>query len=65
MNINPEALGRLKRLASSARKKNDTQTNSGSHKNGVANKEEGLEPNPKQNKEEETNSGRGSSAGKT
>ena len=63
MNINPDAFGRLKRLASSALKKKNTPRNSGCDKGAEANKEEGLEKNPEQNKGEEANSDSGSSTG--
>ena len=62
MNVTPEVLGRLRRLASSVAKKNVTQRKGGSEKNGETNKED-LERNTNQNVENEANSGSGSSTG--
>ena len=64
MNVTPEVLSRLRRLASSVTKKNVAQTKGESEKNGETNKED-LERNTKQNDENEANSGRGSSTGNT
>ena len=56
MNVTPEVLGRLKRLAASvAKTRKVTETDGGSENNGETNKKE-AEPNAKQNEESETNS---------
>lgn len=64
MNVTPEVIGRLRRLAPSvAKTKKVTQPNCGSERNGEANKAEELETNAKQNEESETNSASRSSTG--
>ena len=62
MNVTPEVLSRLKRLASSAAKKNVAQRKVGCEKNGGTNTEE-LQRGMKPNEENEANSGSGSSTG--
>ena len=62
MNVTPEVIGRLRRLATSAVKRKDPQLNGRPDNNGDKNKEE-LQTNAKQNKDIETNSGGGSSTG--
>lgn len=62
MNVTPEVLSRLRRLASSATKRNVAQRKSGSEKNGATNTEE-LERGKKPNEENEANSGSGSPTG--
>ena len=63
MNVTPELIGRLRRLAASvAKTKKATQTNCGSDKNEETNREE-LETNAKQTEGSETNSASGSSTG--
>lgn len=62
MNVTPEVLSRLRRLASSAVKRNVAQRKGGSEKNGGTNTEE-LERGTKPNEENEANSGSGTSTG--
>ena len=64
MNVTPEVLSRLRRLASSVAKRNTTQRKGGSEKNGETNTEQ-LERSAKPNEENEANSGSGSSTGST
>jgi len=64
MNVTPEVLSRLRRLASSVAKRNVAQRKGGSEKNGETNTEK-LERSTKPSKENEANSGSGSSTGNT
>ena len=62
MNVTAEVLSRLRRLASSAAKKNAAQRKGGSEKDGGTNTEE-LERGTKPSEENKANSGCGSSTG--
>ena len=64
MNVTPEGLSRLRRLASSITKSHVAQRKGESEKNEETNKEE-LESSTKQHEENDANSGNGGSTGNT
>ena len=64
MNVTPEVLSRLRRLASSVAKRSVAQRKCGSEKNGETNTEK-LERSTKPSEEHESNSGSRGSTGNT